>query len=101
MSGNVMMDELTSLSNIINNDFDIDNLTTEALLRERLIEAFAYLLDNDISKMMNILYRTDVDEVKLKALLISNSELPSAEVIADAYIARQKQKIETRKKYSR
>lgn len=96
-----MMDELTSLSNIINKDFDIDNLTTEALMRERLIEAFAYLLDNDISKMMNILYRTDVDEVKLKALLISNSELPSAEVIADAYIARQKQKIETRKKYSR
>lgn len=95
------MDELTSLSNIINKDFDIDNLTTEALMRERLIEAFAYLLDNDISKMMNILYRTDVDEVKLKALLISNSELPSAEVIADAYIARQKQKIETRKKYSR
>jgi hypothetical protein len=96
-----MMDELTSLSNIINKDFDIDNLATEALMRERLIEAFAYLLDNDISKMMNILYRTDVDEVKLKALLISNSELPSAEVIADAYIARQKQKIETRKKYSR
>ena len=95
------MDELTSLSNIINKDFDIDNLTTEALMRERLIEAFAFLLDNDISKMMNILYRTDVDEVKLKALLISNSELPSAEVIADAYIARQKQKIETRKKYSR
>jgi hypothetical protein len=101
MSGSEMMDELTSLSNIINKDFDIDNLATEALIRERLIEAFAYLLDNDISKMMNILYRTDVDEVKLKALLISNSELPSAEVIADAYIARQKQKIETRKKYSR
>nr|WP_294870876.1 hypothetical protein [uncultured Pedobacter sp.] len=101
MSGSAMMDELTSLSNIINKDFDIDNLTTEALMRERLIEAFAFLLDNDISKMMNILYRTDVDEVKLKALLISNSELPSAEVIADAYIARQKQKIETRKKYSR
>ncbi len=95
------MDDLTSLSNIINKDFDIDNLATEVLMRARLIEAFAYLLDNDISKMMNILYRTDVDEVKLKALLISNSELPSAEVIADAYIARQKQKIETRKKYSR
>ncbi|WP_250318109.1 hypothetical protein [Pedobacter sp. B4-66] len=101
MSGNTIMDELTSLSNIINKDFDIDNITTEALMRERLIEAFAYLLDNDISKMMNILYRTDVDEAKLKSLLISNSELPSAEVIADAYIARQKQKIETWKKYSR
>nr|WP_232325455.1 hypothetical protein [Pedobacter panaciterrae] len=101
MSGSKVMDDLTSLSNIINKDFDIDNLATEVLMRARLIEAFAYLLDNDISKMMNILYRTDVDEVKLKALLISNSELPSAEVIADAYIARQKQKIETRKKYSR
>lgn len=95
------MDELTSLSNIVSKDFDVDNLATEALIRNRLIEAFAYLLDNDISKMMNILYRTDVDEIKLKKLLISNSELPSAEVIADAYIARQKQKIETRKKYSR
>lgn len=101
MSGNKIKDELTSLSKIINKDFEIDNLATEALVRARLIEAFAYLLDNDISKMMNILYRTDVDEVKLKKLLISNSELPSAEVIADAYIARQKEKIETWKKYSR
>ena len=65
------------------------------------MQAFAYLLDNDISKMMNILYRTDVDEEKLKSLLISNSELPSAEVIAEAYLRRQKEKIETRKKYSR
>ncbi|WP_245869955.1 hypothetical protein [Pedobacter ginsengisoli] len=102
MSGkNIVMDQLAPLYSIISKDFEIDELTTEALIRERLVEAFAYLLDNDISKMMNILYRTDVDEVKLKKLLISNSELPSAEVIADAYIARQKEKIETRKKYSR
>ena len=76
-------------------------MVTEDMLRARLVEAFAYLLDHNISKMMNILYRTDVDEEKLKKLLISNSDLPSAEVIADAYIMRQKQKIETRKKYSR
>lgn len=95
------MDELKSLTTIVSRDFEIDDLSSESLLRERLIEAFAYLLDNDISKMMNILYRTDVDEDKLKKLLISNSELPSAEVIADAYLSRQKEKIETRKKYSR
>ncbi|AOM75860.1 hypothetical protein [Pedobacter steynii] len=95
------MDELKSLITIVSRDFEIDDLLSESLLRERLIEAFAYLLDNDISKMMNILYRTDVDEDKLKKLLISNSELPSAEVIAEAYLSRQKEKIETRKKYSR
>lgn len=95
------MEDLKSLSTIISRDFEIEDLLSEALLRERLVQAFAYLLDNDISKMMNILYRTDVNEDKLKQLLISNSELPSAEVIADAYLARQKEKIETRKKYSR
>jgi hypothetical protein len=95
------MEDFTALSRIVNTDFEVEGLSSEALLRERLVEAFAYLLDNDISKMMNILYRTDVDENKLKGLLLSNSSLPSAEVIADAYISRQKEKVETRKKYSR
>ncbi|SMD17449.1 hypothetical protein [Pedobacter nyackensis] len=95
------MEDFKSLSTIVNKDFEVDDIPSEELLRERLIEAFAYLLDNDISKMMNILYRTDVDEEKLKKLLISNSNLPSATVIADAYISRQKEKVETRKKYSR
>ncbi|MEQ7800607.1 hypothetical protein ABDJ41_12445 [Pedobacter sp. ASV1-7] len=95
------MEDFKSLSKIISTDFEVEEMVTEGMLRARLIEAFAYLLDNNISKMMNILYRTDVDEEKLKKLLISNSDLPSAEVIADAYLVRQKQKIETRKKYSR
>lgn len=95
------MEDFKSLSRIVSTDFEVDDILSEELLRARLIEAFAYLLDNNISKMMNILYRTDVNEEKLKALLISNSNLPSAEVIADAYISRQKEKVETRKKYSR
>lgn len=95
------MEDFKSLSRIVSADFEVDDILSEELLRARLIEAFAYLLDNNISKMMNILYRTDVNEEKLKRLLISNSNLPSAEVIADAYINRQKEKVETRKKYSR
>ena len=95
------MEDFKSLSIIVGKDFEIDDILSEDALRRRLVEAFAYLLDHDIAKMMNILYRTDVNEEKLKALLISNSSLPSAEVIADAYISRQKEKIETRKKYSR
>jgi hypothetical protein len=94
------MDDLKALSRIIGNDFELENELSAEQLREKMIHAFSWLLDNDISKMMNILYRTDVDEERLKSLLISRSQLPSAEVIADEYISRQMQKIETRKKYS-
>ena len=95
-----MMDDLKALSRIIENDFELENELSAEQLREKMVHAFSWLLDNDISKMMNILYRADVDEERLKSLLISRSQLPSAEVIADEYISRQMQKIETRKKYS-
>jgi hypothetical protein len=95
-----MDNDSRALSLIIGKDFELEEQISEEALRQNMVHAFTYLLDNDISRMMNILYRADVDEDKLKALLISASELPSAEVIADAYIERQKQKVETRKKYS-
>ncbi|SDZ86956.1 hypothetical protein [Pedobacter hartonius] len=94
------MDDLSALSRMIGKDFELEDKMPEELIRQKMIHAFSWLLDNDISKMMNILYRADVDEEKLKFLLLSCSELPSAEVIADEYLSRQKQKVETWKKYS-
>jgi hypothetical protein len=64
-----------------------------------MIDAFAYLLENDFQKLLQILYRADVDQDKLKASL-ENATTNSAQVIADAYLERQKAKIETWKKYS-
>jgi len=94
------MDDVKALGKIIGNDFEVEEDWSAEVIRDKMIYAFSWLLDNDISKMMNILYRADVDEDKLKSLLISRSQLPSAEVIADEYIRRQMQKVETRKKYS-
>jgi len=94
------MDDVKALSKIIGNDFEMDEGWSFDIIRQKMIYAFSWLLDNDISKMMNILYRADVDEDKLKSLLVSRSQLPSAEVIADEYLKRQMQKVETRKKYS-
>jgi hypothetical protein len=95
------MDDIRALSRIIGKDFELEEEgVSAAQIRQQMVHAFAWLLDNDISKMMNILYRADVDEERLKSLLISRSQLPSAEVIADEYISRQKQKVETWKKYS-
>ena len=94
------MTDTAALSKIIGKDFELEGEPTDGQIRQQMIHAFGWLMDNDISRMMNILYRADVDEERLKSLLLGRSQLPSAEVIADEYIRRQKQKVETWKKYS-
>jgi len=89
-----------SLISIISKDFDIPDHLSENQLRSAMVDAFAYLIDNDFPKLIQILYKADVDQYKLKELLETVESSSSAEVIADAYIARQKAKIETWKKYS-
>lgn len=93
------MSDSSSLIKIISKDFEVSDGLSENQLREVMVNAFAYLLENDFSKLVQILYRADVDQDKLKQLL-ETSDTSSAEVIADAYIARQRAKIETWKKYS-
>jgi len=90
-----------SLIKIISKDFDVNDNLTEKQLREAMVEAFAYLVDNDFPKLIQILYKADVDQYKLKELLETTEGKSSAEVIADAYITRQKTKIETWAKYSK
>ena len=89
-----------SLISIISKDFDIPDHLSEDQLRDAMVDAFAYLIDNDFPKLIQILYKADVDQYKLKELLETVEGASSAEVIADAYIARQMAKIETWKKYS-
>ncbi|MFC4210333.1 hypothetical protein ACFOWA_04015 [Pedobacter lithocola] len=90
-----------SLINIIDKDFDVNENLSKNQLREVLVDAFAYMIDNDFPKLIQILYKADVDQYKLKELLENTEGRSSAEVIADAYIARQQAKIETWKKYSK
>ena len=93
------MNAANALAKIISKDFELADGLTEAQLLEALEAAFAYLIDHDFSKLLQILYRADVDQYQLKALLESNNT-SSAAVIAGAYMARQKAKLETWKKYS-
>ena len=88
------------LIKIIAKDFDLPENISEEQLRDVLIKAFTYLVEDDFSKLLQILYRADVDQYKLKELLENTEGKSSAEIIADAYIARQKAKVETWKKYS-
>lgn len=95
------MNNTNSLIKIISKDFDIQNDLSENQLRQTMVDAFAYLIDNDFAKLIQILYKADVDQYKLKELLENTEEGSSAEVIAEAYISRQMAKIETWEKYSK
>lgn len=94
------MSDTTSLIKIISKDFDIEDHLSEERLKQAMIYAFNYLVDNDFPKLIQILYKADVDQYKLKELLENTEGLSSAEVIANAYIERQKAKVETWKKHS-
>jgi hypothetical protein len=88
------------LLKIVAKDFDLPNTIDEAQLRDVLVKTFEYLVEDDFPKLLRVLYRADVDQYKLKDLLENTEGKTTAEIIADAYIDRQKDKVETWKKYS-
>lgn len=55
------------------------------------------LIQNDFGKLVSLLYRIDVNEIKLKQLLKENPGTDAGLVIADLIIERQLQKIKSRR----
>ena len=81
-------------------EFDVKKTgDTEDEFRIQLTNAIAGLLRNDFSRLIQILYRLDVNEEKLKRQLKANQEVEAAEIIAGMIIDRQLQKLETRRKF--
>jgi len=73
----------------------IDEL--EALLAERVNT----MIQRDFGALVQLLYRVDVSESKLRGLLQENAGEDAAGVIARLILERQWQKIETRRRYRR
>jgi len=57
------------------------------------------MIETDFQKLVNVLYRVDVNERKLKYLLQENVGEDAAIIIADLIIARQIEKIASRRQY--
>jgi hypothetical protein len=57
------------------------------------------LINKDFEKLLTFLYRIDVDEKKLKSLLLQYKEEDAGRIIAELIIERQQQKIESRKQF--
>jgi|688.fasta_scaffold145621_1 hypothetical protein len=63
----------------------------------QLVDAVNDLLVNDFNALVQILYRLDVDENKIRASLAGNVGTDAAELIARLLLERQVQKLQYRK----
>jgi hypothetical protein len=70
--------------------------TLEALLAERIND----MINKDFNVLIQLLYRVDVSESKLRQLLQENTTTDASRTIAGLILERQWQKIITRRKYS-
>ena len=81
-------------------DFEINDpglvFSKMELLQEWLAGEIGVLLDKDIERLLNVLYRIDVSEAKIK--IAFSGDNPTWE-IAGLIIERELEKVETRKKY--
>lgn len=69
-------------------------------LKLELSQYLDHLIATDIDKLIRILYRIDISQEKATAALANKSlKETSGETIASLIIARQLEKIETRRKY--
>lgn len=73
-------------------------LTIEEIT-EILITEIRSLLDNNMEKLLTILYRIDVPQKKTDAIFSVHSKEDIAPLLADAIIKRQLEKIKTRNLY--
>jgi hypothetical protein len=67
--------------------------------KQTFISYINHLADTDLEKLVYLLYRIDVNENKIKNLLEGKSGNNAGELIAQAIIERQLEKVESRKKY--
>ncbi|HXL55863.1 MAG TPA: hypothetical protein VN958_06390 [Chitinophagaceae bacterium] len=67
---------------------------------EKLTAYIGELINHDLEKLVNILYRLDVSEKKLKETLESSSSTDAGLLIATMIFERQLQKIKSRKQFT-
>jgi hypothetical protein len=72
---------------------------TEADLEEALALRINQLIREDLHALIILLYRIDVDENKLKAMLQSHPDVEAGRIVAAMVIDRLKQKKKTREMF--
>ncbi|MBN8688322.1 MAG: hypothetical protein J0M10_14945 [Chitinophagales bacterium] len=73
--------------------------TSAAALKEKLSLQINELINHDFEKLVFYLYRIDVDEARMRALLAHKEGEGAAGLIAELVIERQLQKIKARNEF--
>lgn len=89
----------TTSGQIILVSTSIENKTA-AEIREQLIPLINELINKDFHALVQLLYRIDVNEKKIRHYLDANKNEDSAAILADMIIGRQLQKAESKKLFS-
>ncbi|HWC54101.1 MAG TPA: hypothetical protein VG676_11000 [Chitinophagaceae bacterium] len=76
---------------------------SEQLMQPSLLNELALFINdlivNDFTKLVQLLYRIDISEKKLKQLLSDNADKDAGKIIAELIIERQLQKIKSRQQF--
>jgi len=91
----------TDLITDINNSLEISLPVTISgeEFREKLVAHINHLINHDFEKLIFYLYRIDVNENKMRALLEQREGENAAGLIADLIIERQSEKIKSRQEF--
>ncbi|MFT7031554.1 MAG: hypothetical protein ACI9DJ_003397 [Algoriphagus sp.] len=98
-------EEVSESLSLISNHFSIPNdelsllENTYELLENRLTSIVSHLLDKDMNRLLNSLYRIDFEELKFKKILLEEAPENLSRRIAQEIIMRELQKVKTREKY--
>lgn len=79
---------------------ELPKTISENQLEQKLSEFIEHLINTDFERLVQILYKTDVNESELKKMLQTESGENAAAIIAKLIIKRELEKIESRKKFS-
>jgi hypothetical protein len=75
--------------------------SSSAQIKEVLIASINELIAKDLNQLLNILYRLDVSESRLRQMLKEHEQEDAATIVAALIIERQLKKIKSRREYSR
>lgn len=92
------------IAKLLGKSFELESLANEFVLSDlvtAIIPQINLWLNRDLEKLLQVCYRIDLGEEKLKHLLRESNPETMAEDIAWALVKRHIQKIEIRDKYSK